>query len=99
MSTDFTWLIDERPQAIVDCTEMLLTLIKNLVKAKARVTVSKAGDKVAVFSILPETREDGKKLIGSKGHIASALRTIVDAIGRSHDLDFSLDVAKIPEKS
>lgn len=99
MSTDPTQLVDMRPKAIIDCTEMLLTLIKNLVKAKARVTVSRAGDNVAVFSILPETREDGKKLIGSKGHIASALRTIVDAIGRNNDLDFSLDVAKNPEKT
>ncbi|MBM7644333.1 putative RNA-binding protein YlqC (UPF0109 family) [Scopulibacillus daqui] len=72
--------------------ELIRTIVEPLVEFPEDIKVSREENERGLTYILSVNKEDMGKIIGKKGRIASAIRTIVHAAGRAHQQDVQLTI-------
>lgn len=82
---------------VVKDTLDVLSRAAALLRVGVRIEHEEKGP-TAMFSLYPRSASDASILIGSKGSVAKAIRTVVEAIGRKHGRIFVLDVSGDPDE-
>ncbi|TCP29155.1 RNA-binding protein with KH domain [Scopulibacillus darangshiensis] len=72
--------------------ELIAAIVKPLVNFPEDIQVSSENSEDGITYILTVNKEDMGKVIGKKGRIAGAIRTIVHAAGRAQHQDVQLSI-------
>ena len=72
--------------------ELIRTIVSPLVQFPEDIEVSSEKEGRQTTYVLTVNKEDMGKVIGKKGRIAGAIRTIVHAAGRAHHEDVQLSI-------